>query len=387
MGFFFIACSKKDQSEDQCGSLVNSTLAGQKNIGEHYKLQVDKMRFKIGTLDQLMELNESLNKVDAMLDGTVKKIEKQAKELLSQDLMIEVSHGQKMQVEDYIKNFKWEDNKYPRARSLVELSGMIAERMRTIDGDLKKVQDELNDVKNQYGAVSKGKDSASFTQKDLGEIIYNSKIDPDRFFVEKHGSENLTTLVYIQHKTKLLPFQENYEKILEHAAVPRSLKFLELEDKEGYQLHRVVVLSSKVENYITEARKHGFTLKKFAYDLEKYREEQMLKTKLENKIDTLKSSLSSRSYYAFSELFIALMHLKVMRTFIDGVLRFGIPPNFFLAVVRPNRGLEKRVQAALNDTFADASMKEMYGSKEETNDTEDFFSYVCISLTSPLFLQ
>jgi hypothetical protein len=30
-------------------------------------------------------------------------------------------------VADYIKTFKWEDNKYPRARSLIELSGMIME--------------------------------------------------------------------------------------------------------------------------------------------------------------------------------------------------------------------------------------------------------------------
>ena len=40
-----------------------------------------------------MELNESLNKVDANLDSTVKKIEKQAKELMSADLMIEVSQA------------------------------------------------------------------------------------------------------------------------------------------------------------------------------------------------------------------------------------------------------------------------------------------------------
>ena len=46
--------------------------------------------------------------------------------------------------------------------------------MRTIDGDLKKVQDELNDAKNNYNAISKGKDTASFVNKDLGEIIYNS---------------------------------------------------------------------------------------------------------------------------------------------------------------------------------------------------------------------
>lgn len=32
--------------------------------------------FKVGTLDSLMELNETLAKVDLTLDSTVKKIEK-----------------------------------------------------------------------------------------------------------------------------------------------------------------------------------------------------------------------------------------------------------------------------------------------------------------------
>ena len=39
-------------------------------------IQVDKSKFKIGTLDQLMELNESLVKVDQTLESTVKKMEK-----------------------------------------------------------------------------------------------------------------------------------------------------------------------------------------------------------------------------------------------------------------------------------------------------------------------
>jgi hypothetical protein len=35
------------------------------------------------------------------------------------------------------------------------------------------------------------------------------------------------------------------------------------------------------------------------------------------------------------------MHLKIMRAYIDGVLRFGIPPNFFIGVIRPAKGKEK----------------------------------------------
>jgi len=45
-----------------------------------------------------MELNESLVKVDNTLDATVKKIEKQAKELITTDLMIEKSGGEKCMI-------------------------------------------------------------------------------------------------------------------------------------------------------------------------------------------------------------------------------------------------------------------------------------------------
>ena len=76
-----------------------------------------------------------------------------------------------------------------------------------------------------------------------------------------------------------------------------------------------------------------------------------------------------------------------MRAFIDGVLRFGIPPRFYIGIVKPNKGMEKVILSKLNEKFEDPSMKGMYGAKDDTNDTEDFFSFVSIPLTSPMFLQ
>lgn len=81
------------------------------------------------------------------------------------------------------------------------------------------------------------------------------------------------------------------------------------------------------------------------------------------------------------------MHLKVMRAYIDGVLRFGIPPRFFIGIVRPAKGKEKTVLSQMSEAFCDPAMKDMYGSKEDANDTEDFFPFVMIPLTSPVFLQ
>jgi len=104
---------------------------------------------------------------------------------------------------DYISGFKWEDTKYPRNRSLVEITGMITERMRAIDSDLKKIFDELAEVKNSYNLVNKNKDGKSLLTRDLNELIYTSKdINPDHYFVEKLGSENLSTVLIVLNRVK-----------------------------------------------------------------------------------------------------------------------------------------------------------------------------------------
>ena len=59
--------------------------------------------------------------------------------------------------------------------------------MKAIDNDLKKLQDDLNETRNVYGQSVK-KDGANFMSKDLGDIIYNSKVEPE-LFVEKLGSQ------------------------------------------------------------------------------------------------------------------------------------------------------------------------------------------------------
>ena len=75
---------------------------------------------------------------------------------------------------------------------------------------------------------------------------------------------------------------QTYETLVPGAAVPRSARFLDnMEDKDGNQLYRVVVLSAKLDDYITKAKAENLLVKKFVYDFEKYKIEQENKTKLE----------------------------------------------------------------------------------------------------------
>jgi hypothetical protein len=85
--------------------------------------------------------------------------------------------------------------------------------------------------------------------------------------------------------------QENYECLVAPlGAVPRSLQCLNIEDKDGYQLHRAVVMSQNFEQYMNDCRKNGIVAKPFVYDFEKYKKDLQLKTELETKMNVLNVS-------------------------------------------------------------------------------------------------
>lgn len=81
----------------------------------------------------------------------------------------------------------------------------------------------------------------------------------------------------------------SYEKVLKDseipAVVPGSLKPLGIEDKEGNQLYRIVVMSNQKDDYIQKSRSEPFVVRKFVYDYEKYKADLHQKTVLETSYD------------------------------------------------------------------------------------------------------
>lgn len=89
-------------------------------MGELYPLTqgVKKDIFKVGSLDQLMELVDAFSKYEILVDGSCKRNEKLyfdlAQELNMKDAQLQIDvpqnrgESQKIKVADYIKNFKWD---------------------------------------------------------------------------------------------------------------------------------------------------------------------------------------------------------------------------------------------------------------------------------------
>lgn len=192
---------------------------------------------------------------------------------------------------------------------------------------------------------------------DLGEKIYvTSDSAPttfNQYFARCENSKILTTLICIVPQVKLQIFLDNYEFWPEGSVVPNSACVNERQDQEGNVLVGVTVLSTAADEFTTKCRNNGFTCKAIHYNLEKFKEDQVNRGKVENAFNYLQKQLKQRVIFSYSTAFTILMHVKTMRAFVDGVLRFGIPPQFFLGVVHPQKNREKQLTEVMIQNFAE----------------------------------
>ena len=169
--------------------------------------------------------------------------------------------------------------------------------------------------------------------------------------------------------------------------VPGSEHALGVEDNDGNQVYRYVVYREQADDVIKAARKKGVNCRVFDYDKQGWSADNIKRQELKEQLDIKTKQLNEIACSVFQQTFVSLMHLKVIRVYIDGVLRFGIPPRFYLGTLFPKAGSERNVLNEMTAILAEDSMKEMYGEKIDASEADDFWPFVCISLTSPAFLH
>jgi len=102
---------------------------------------------------------------------------------------------------------------------------------------------------------------------------------------------------------------------------------------------------------------------------------------------TLQTDLLRFARISFSESFQILVHLKVMRLFVESVLRYGLPAEYLGIIVKPEPKVAKKLFTTLQTTFAYLSPKskgaqggekgvEDFAGEYQTLMDQDFFDFV-----------
>nr|XP_035953460.1 V-type proton ATPase subunit C 2 isoform X4 [Halichoerus grypus] len=349
MSEFWLISAPGDQENLQALERMN-TITSKSNLSYNTKFSIPD--FKVGTLDSLVGLSDELGKLDTFAESLIKKMAQSVVEVMEdakgkvpENLLANGGLKEKMKylkidLPSFVTHFEWDMAKYPAKQPLVSVVDTLAKQLAQIETDLKSRTAAYNTLKTNLENLEKKSMGNLFTRT-LSNIV--SKED----FVL--GSEYLITLLVIVPKPSYTKWQKTYES-LSDMVVPRSTKLI-AEDNEG-GLFTVTLFRKVIEDFKTKARENKFTVREFYYDEKEIKREREEMSRLLSDKKQQYGPLLRWLKVNFSEAFIAWIHLKALRVFVESVLRYGLPVNFQAVLLQPHKkSSTKRLREVLNSVF------------------------------------
>ncbi|PFH33683.1 putative vacuolar ATP synthase subunit C [Besnoitia besnoiti] len=383
--YWLVACNTDDShSAEQIFSSLKRAVLGSRGgalCSEACLLDIPHLKF--GTFDDLIRSVDLLQKQDSYVESVIRRIERQALEIDPECELKIVWQRHSLTVDQYIRRFQWDDAKYPRSRAIPENLDILVQAVTKTDDEVRAKVAVWHEVRQQMVSTSSaGKKTGpgNYMQRDLIDVFAPDAIRSDDFLTTEH----LATAVVVVPRSQERDWQQTYES-LDEFVVPRSGRKFDLpDDADGNSLWRVILFKSHLPQFRQAAQSKKFVVRDFHYSEQAYRETVLARSRVEAEKTKQETFLSRVCFAAFSDIFIAWMHLKAMRTFCEAVLRFGVPPQYAAFVLHPaSETKEKKLRAELEKLF---SPKGGFGNryfadgKDDGDDDEDFFPYVWLSL-------
>ncbi|KIO29680.1 hypothetical protein M407DRAFT_242544 [Tulasnella calospora MUT 4182] len=297
---------------------------------------------KTGTLDLLITLSEELPKHDHSFTQITAKIVETLRNLLSNDptrLSQHVRVDERTVDEYLLGGWKWNTGKYPINRGLRELVDGLVKEMNSIDNVMKAKLNAYNLAKGSLVQMQRKK-TGNLAVRSLAEVVSKEDFIPE--------SEYMESLMVAVPKNSVKDWETKYER-LASMVVPRSSK--KVAEDDDYALFSVVVFKKVHDEFAQKLRENKFILRDFTYSptaIQKATEDFSVAETTERELWTELLRISRTN---FSEAFQVLVHLKVVRLFVESVLRYGLPAQFVGIVVKPDVKSPKKALQVLTEHF------------------------------------
>ena len=327
---------------------------------------------KVGTLDQLVGLSDDLSKLDAYVESVSRKLAQSIGDILEKGQPLsEQLQANSQDLTSYITKFQWDSAKFPIKQSLKSLQEIINKQIGQIDQDLKTKTATFNNLKGNLQSLER-KQTGSLLVRNLTELVKK-----ENFVL---GSEYLQTILVVVPKAFYKDWLSKYERLTD-MIVPRSSNLI-FEDHE-HGLFNITLFNKVVDEFKIRARENKFVVRDFVYN-----EEDINAGK--NEIARLESDLKKQYHLLmrwlkvhFSESVIALIHVKVLRLFVESVLRYGLPVNFVAALLLPPKKNQRKIREILSQLYAHLDTTISQGPIEDIpgfNMQQEYFPYVSFKI-------
>jgi len=348
MTYLIVACHGGAETKEATYHILKSRVAHV--VDEVARFDVPE-GLKFGSFDSLIKLMDDLAKTDSMIEGALRRIERNILDLDPRSEFLIISQRKQCTLESYIRTFAWDDHKFPRTRVLTDNLALITSAVQKLDEEVKLKASNFSDVKQQWQSLQKNKQAggANLCNVDLTDVLSPEVVSPDDFVQTEH----LTTLVVVVPRNAEKQWLSTYEA-LHDFVVPKSTKQFKAGDKDGNTLWRVVLFKSVVEGFIAKTKGSKFTVRDYTYSEEDYRKAVSKSQTVQAEYAKQEQFLQKVCHAAFSDTMVAWLHLKAMRVFVEAVLRYGVPPNFAAFILKPSKGSRNaaKLRTIVNDVFS-----------------------------------
>ncbi|XP_072323172.1 V-type proton ATPase subunit C 1-A [Scyliorhinus torazame] len=336
---FWLISAPGEKTCQQTWDKLNATTTRNNHLSTNFKFAIPDL--KVGTLDVLVGLSDELAKLDSFVEGVVKKVAQYMADVLedSRDKVQENLLASGVDLVTYITRFQWDMAKYPIKQSLKNISEIITKQVSQIDNDLKARASAYNNLKGNLQNLER-KNVGSLMTRSLADIVKKEDFVMD--------SEYLTTLLVVVPKTGYLEWEKMYETLAE-MVVPRSSKLICDDMDSG--MYTVTLFRKAVDDFRLKARENKFIVRDFQYNEEELKADKEEMTRLSTDKKKQFGPLVRWLKVNFSEAFIAWIHVKALRVFVESVLRYGLPVNFQAMLLQPNKKMMKKLREILNDLY------------------------------------
>jgi V-type H+-transporting ATPase subunit C len=396
-----------------------------------FKFEVPSLM--VGTLDSLMQLSDEMGKTDQIVESIVRKIEKTAHELSDRNKVGATTTSTAttdaltvggVPATRYIQQFAWDSAKYPSRRPLKELVTLIAGGVSAFDEELKQLMVSYGD-KTAALTEAKRRKGGNLMSADLNELLtpdIMSKVTvTDTEYLKtifiaipKSGKEIFESSIYklgndlvgyggpdwTRDPTKLgepIAYGSNAERLKQRGSpvVPGSLQKVHMDDDSI--LYAITILKGQYEagyyengefqpgqkiNFVEEftrvcKEKRYVVRENFTWDPSYAAKGSMVLEQLQVEVDGMKLALSRWCKNHYGDSFVAWMHIKVIRVFVESVLRYGLPVDFTAVLYKVLPHKDEDLIKALDKYLGNAPTT---GSAEEKEEDagEEFHEFVML---------
>jgi V-type H+-transporting ATPase subunit C len=367
-----------------------------------------------------MTLSDEMGKTDTIVESIVRKIEKTAADLQERNKGLSDLTVGGVPAARYVQQFAWDSAKYPARRPLKELVALIAGGATAIEEELKQLTGSYGDKVVALQEVKRRK-AGNLLSADLNDVITEdimsrvNVVDTEYLktvfiAIPKAMRENFEAGIYklgsdlvgyggpdwTSDPTKLgepVSFGSSVDRHKKRGSpvVPDSLQ--QVHADEDSLLYCVTILKGQyesgyyengefqqgtkvdfVEDFAKACREKRYVVREFEWDPSAASKSSMALEQLQVEVDGMKSALTRWCKNHYGDAFVAWMHIKVIRVFVESVLRYGLPVDFTAVLYKVHAGKEQALTESLDKMLGTSTEDE----REMDDDGEEFHDFVLL---------